>query len=595
MIGRVEGFTAYCPGNSIHVWLLLTTDSTCSGVPFHSPLAQNTDGGPSCGNGRGLVPGRRAPPARQLERLERLGGVRRPRADEAALRNERRRRRRAAAAAAADETPQATTETDAGGRRSSGEGAVEGRREAPEEHPRHGRQRDARRRRAQEIARRDDLEANRAPDAVLAGFAAKRPAADAVMGQLDDVQFDDAYECACCREVLELPVKLPRRSPILSRVSPWWTRATRPADVVCPFCRAPFYDGAKCRVAAAKRRRNRNAVTGRATRRDAAAGRFKRSPPDPAARRPPLRAAFKIGPRALPGARLLYSEKTPLSSSPAASSPLEDALLRRFRTSRRSGGRRRPEPVPGVDARAAAAAAALAAAGSDSGAGGGRHPTTPEAPRPARGAPRPRRRPRDRPPLAAGGRRNAAARARRNVRRAPRRRRRCRSRVSPRASDAGSRARRRGLRGFESPPRPRGGRRPRASPTSSRRSARRRVLGPAWRDEEFTLLPRALLARNHEHIVELLLREPPEAAPRPRAGTAARRCRSFIILLLLRLHDDPPLPLLLLLRNSLGLALVQRPPQSFRCMRVVLLVRVVASRRTRRRGAASRPSARPTA
>ena len=44
---------------------------------------------------------------------------------------------------------------------------------------------------------------------VLAGFAAKRQAADAVMGQLDDVQFDDAYECACCREVLELPVKLP--------------------------------------------------------------------------------------------------------------------------------------------------------------------------------------------------------------------------------------------------------------------------------------------------------------------------------------------------------------------------------------------------
>ena len=42
-------------------------------------------------------------------------------------------------------------------------------------------------------------------------------------------------------------------------------------------------------------------------------------------------------------------------------------------------------------------------------------------------------------------------------------------------------------RGFESPPRPARGPRRRASPTSSRRSARRRVLGPAWRDEELSI------------------------------------------------------------------------------------------------------------
>ena len=128
----------------------------------------------------------------------------------AALRNERRRRRRAAAAAAADETPQATTKETPADVEAAAKAqlrGVEKRLKSIRDMTAKETLDDAERKK---LARRDDLEAARAAlAAILAGFAAKRKAADAVMGQLDDVQFDDAYECACCREVLELPVKLP--------------------------------------------------------------------------------------------------------------------------------------------------------------------------------------------------------------------------------------------------------------------------------------------------------------------------------------------------------------------------------------------------
>ena len=129
----------------------------------------------------------------------------------AALRNERRRRRRAAAAVAAADTPQAdaaeTTPADVEAAAKAQLRGVEKRLKSIRGLAAKETLDDAERKK---LARRDDLEAARAAlTAILAGFAAKRKAADAVMGQLDDVQFDDAYECACCREVLELPVKLP--------------------------------------------------------------------------------------------------------------------------------------------------------------------------------------------------------------------------------------------------------------------------------------------------------------------------------------------------------------------------------------------------
>ena len=189
-----------------------------------------------------------------------------PSLTKAALRNERRRRRRAAAAAAAADTPQATTETTPADVEAAAKAQLRGvekrlksirglaAKETLDEAER------------KKLARRDDLEAARAAlTAILAGFAAKRQAADAVMGQLDDVQFDDAYECACCREVLELPVKLPCAHEFCREcVALVASRASRPADVVCPLCRAPFYDGAKCRVAVAeKTRRKLKRATGR--------------------------------------------------------------------------------------------------------------------------------------------------------------------------------------------------------------------------------------------------------------------------------------------------------------------------------------------
>ena len=200
------------------------------------------------------------------------------------------------------------------------------------------------------LARRDDLEAARAAlTAVLAGFAAKRQAADAVMGQLDDVQFDDAYECACCREVLELPVKLPCGHEYCREcVALVASRATRPADVVCPLCRAPFYDGAKCRVAVAeKTRRKLKRVTGRC---------HCGATLPLAGLRDHLRAcgaaAVYFSPRSKLGHELcpaptFYSEGAhTLASSPAASSPLEDALLRRFRHVAPERPPPPPEPVP---------------------------------------------------------------------------------------------------------------------------------------------------------------------------------------------------------------------------------------------------------
>jgi rubrerythrin len=269
----------------------------------------------------------------------------------AALRNERRRRRRAAAAAAAAETPQATTkETPA-----DVEAAAKAQLRGVEKRLKSIRGLaaketldDAERKK---LARRDDLEAARAAlTAVLAGFAAKRAAADAVMGQLDDVQFDDAYECACCREVLELPVKLPCAHEFCREcVALVASRASRPADVVCPLCRAPFYDGAKCRVAVAeKTRRKLKRATGRC---------HCGATLPLAGLRDHLRAcgaaAVYFAPRSKLGHELcpaptFYSEgaHAPLASSPAASSPLEDALLRRFRHVAPERPPPAPEPVP---------------------------------------------------------------------------------------------------------------------------------------------------------------------------------------------------------------------------------------------------------
>ena len=260
----------------------------------------------------------------------------------------------APAAAAAAETPQATPERQ--GRRSR-QGAVEGvekRLKSIRDMAAKETLDDAERKK---LALRDDLEAARAAlTAVLAGFAAKRQAADAVMGQLDDVQFDDAYECACCREVLELPVKLPCGHEYCREcVALVASRASRPSDVVCPLCRAPFYDGAKCRVAVAeKTRRKLKRATGRchcgATLPLSGLRDHLRSCGAAAVYSRPLKA----GPRALSRSHVLF-EHAPLASSPAASSPLEDAL-RRSATSRRSGGAG-ARAGSGVDARAAAAAA----------------------------------------------------------------------------------------------------------------------------------------------------------------------------------------------------------------------------------------------
>ena len=261
------------------------------------------------------------------------------------------------------------------------------------------------------LARRDDWEAARAAlTAVLAGFAAKRQAADAVMGQLDDVQFDDAYECACCREVLELPVKLPCGHEYCREcVALVASRATRPADVVCPLCRAPFYDGAKCRVAVAeKTRRKLKRVTGRC---------HCGATLPLAGLRDHLRACgaaavyfaprSKLGHELCPGAGLLFRGATRRSRRRRPRRrPSRTRCCGASATSRRSGRRRRPS-------RSRSRRPSRGGGGS---AGGGwatpepevdAMPSTPEAPRPAWGA-APAAAPAT-DPLAAGGRRDAAA------------------------------------------------------------------------------------------------------------------------------------------------------------------------------------------
>ena len=271
----------------------------------------------------------------------------------ASLRNERRRRRRAAAAAAAEDdttetaTPaavEAAAKTQLRGvekRLKSIRGlAAKGTLDAAE---------------TQKLARRDGLEAARAAlAAVLAGLARTRAAADAVMGQLDDVQVDDAYECACCREVLELPVKLPCGHEFCRECTALVaSRAKRPSDVVCPLCRAPFYDGAtrKCTVVVAEKTRRKLKRT---------AGQCHCGTKLPlAGLRDHLRtcgaAAVYFAPRSKLGHELCPAPDfsgggaAPLASSPTESSLLADALLRRFRhvaPERPDRPAPAPEPAP---------------------------------------------------------------------------------------------------------------------------------------------------------------------------------------------------------------------------------------------------------
>ena len=96
------------------------------------------------------------------------------------------------------------------------------------------------------LSRRDAAEAARAAwSALLLGFELRRQRADAIYAALENVRFEDAFECACCREVLELPVALPCRHEFCRAcVAGVARRAKRASDVKCPVCRAPFYDGA---------------------------------------------------------------------------------------------------------------------------------------------------------------------------------------------------------------------------------------------------------------------------------------------------------------------------------------------------------------
>ena len=253
----------------------------------------------------------------------------------ASLRNERRRRRRAAAAAAAeDETTETATPAAVEAAAKAQLRGVEKRLKSIRGLAAKGTLDAAEQ---QKLARRDGLEAARAAlAAVLAGFARTRAAADAVMGQLDDVQVDDAYECACCCEVLELPVKLPCGHEFCRECTALVaSRAKRPSDVVCPLCRAPFFDGAarKCTVVVAEKTRRRLKRF---------AGQCHCGTKLPlAGLRDHLRtcgaAAVYFAPRSKLGHELCPAPDfsgggaAPLASSPTESSLLADALLRRFR------------------------------------------------------------------------------------------------------------------------------------------------------------------------------------------------------------------------------------------------------------------------
>ncbi|KAH8098175.1 hypothetical protein JL720_1103 [Aureococcus anophagefferens] len=167
-----------------------------------------------------------------------------PELSRAARRNmERRRRRRAEKAAEepAADAARAPTEADAERALRKVEKALSG----IAADARRGRRRLTDEERAK-LSRRDAAEAARAAwSALLLGFELKRQRADAIYAALENVRFEDAFECACCREVLELPVALPCRHEFCRAcVAGVAKRAKRASDVKCPACRAPFYDGA---------------------------------------------------------------------------------------------------------------------------------------------------------------------------------------------------------------------------------------------------------------------------------------------------------------------------------------------------------------
>ncbi|KAK7242589.1 tRNA-yW synthesizing protein [Aureococcus anophagefferens] len=184
-----------------------------------------------------------------------------PELSRAARRNmERRRRRRAEKAAEEPAADAARAPTEADAERAlrkvekalRGIAALDARLEADE------RLTDEER---AKLSRRDAAEAARAAwSALLLGFELKRQRADAIYAALENVRFEDAFECACCREVLELPVALPCRHEFCRAcVAGVAKRAKRASDVKCPVCRAPFYDGAakSCTVVVAAATRAR--------------------------------------------------------------------------------------------------------------------------------------------------------------------------------------------------------------------------------------------------------------------------------------------------------------------------------------------------